>query len=100
MKEVLPWKVAPVDGARCHSADARADSRTSAAHVSAASRSMARTSASARESEEERRKDGPGDVARAKLVRRAEAAAVGEENEREMPVRQFHHERRVGIRHQ
>ena len=66
--------------------------RTSAAQVSATRRSMAQTSASARESEEERRKEGPRDVARAKLERSTEPAAVGEENEREMPVRQFHHE--------
>src|SRR3990170_871696 len=84
-------------GVKCHSAAAAAGTPITTAQQNASTLSMVAAEASARQLEEERRKERPGHVARAELKGCAEAVTVRQENEGEPPLRKFEHQRRVRI---
>src|SRR5947209_3655136 len=89
---VSPANVTPKAGVMCHSAAARRGAASTHSPASASVRSV-READLYRKAEEQRGEERSRDVSSRQLERRAQAVAVGQEDERQVTRRHFQHER-------
>src|SRR5438445_9620667 len=96
---VPPSNVTPTNGRICHSVDACAEQGTRSTSVRSPIRtSILRSLRSQREQPKEQPAErGGGQVARGQRERLHQAAAVGQQDQRQAAGRERHHERRRGV---